>query len=86
MSDSNTDFDMKNINYQAPVNEPDRQYYYIENLRNMIKTKSELIGRPLTYSITTFGCRKVSVAMISRNTHKTRRSERKREFGFISLF
>ena len=40
----------------APVNEPERQYYYIEKAKACVKEKSEEAGRPLTFCVTTFGC------------------------------
>lgn len=39
-----------------PVNEPERQYYFIEQLKNLIQEKTAKKGRPLTYHIQTFGC------------------------------
>ncbi len=39
-----------------PVNEPERQYYFIEQLKNLIQEKAAKKGRPLTYHIQTFGC------------------------------
>ena len=40
----------------APLEEPQRQYYYIEQLKSIIQTKSERKKRRLTYNIQTFGC------------------------------
>ncbi|HWT75085.1 MAG TPA: tRNA (N6-isopentenyl adenosine(37)-C2)-methylthiotransferase MiaB [Mobilitalea sp.] len=50
------DFDNIDITKEAPVAEPDRQLYYIAKLREYVERKTEELGRPLTYSITTFGC------------------------------
>ncbi len=41
---------------EAPVAEPERQYYYIKKARTYVKKISEEIGRPLTFCVTTFGC------------------------------
>ena len=45
-------FDENNI----PVTEPERQYYYIEKAKQYVAEKAEEIGRPLTFTVTTFGC------------------------------
>lgn len=50
-----------NLSDVAPVNEPERQYYYIEKAKQHVKAKSEEIGRPLTFCVTTFGCQMNSV-------------------------
>ena len=39
-----------------PVQEPERQYYYIEKARGYLKKMCEAAGRPLTFCVTTFGC------------------------------
>ena len=41
---------------QAPESEPERQYYFIEVARKIVKKQSEKLGRPLTACTTTFGC------------------------------
>ena len=41
---------------EAPVAEPERQYYYIKKARTYVKKISEEIGRPLTFCVTTIGC------------------------------
>ena len=41
---------------EAPLNEPERQYYYIKKAREYVKHTAEEIGRPLTFCVTTFGC------------------------------
>ncbi|SHJ90567.1 tRNA (N6-isopentenyl adenosine(37)-C2)-methylthiotransferase MiaB [Hespellia stercorisuis] len=40
----------------APVNEPERQYYYIAKARACVAKKAKEIGRELTFTVTTFGC------------------------------
>ena len=44
------------ITKEAPVNEPERQYYFIKKAREYVKKASEEAGRPLTFCVTTFGC------------------------------
>ena len=44
------------MNLEIPVNEPDRQYYYIERAKEFVALKSKEYERPLTYHVTTFGC------------------------------
>lgn len=50
------DFDQIDLTKEAPVAEPERQYYYIAKCRELIKQKSEELGRDLTCNVTTFGC------------------------------
>ena len=49
------DNDME-LTMQAPVQEPERQYYFIEEAKKLIAEKSRMLGRPLTFCVTTFGC------------------------------
>jgi len=44
------------LSLEAPINEPERQYYFIKKARGYIKAKTEEIGRPLSFCVTTFGC------------------------------
>ena len=44
------------LSKEAPVTEPERQYYYIEKARRYVKEQSEIIGHPLSCCVTTFGC------------------------------
>ena len=44
------------LSKEAPVTEPERQYYYIEKARRYVKEQSEKIGHPLSFCVTTFGC------------------------------
>lgn len=44
------------LTLEAPVNEPERQYYYIKKARTYVEKVVEEIGRPLTFCVTTFGC------------------------------
>lgn len=40
----------------APVQEPERQYYFMELARALVEERSRAAGRPLTFCVTTFGC------------------------------
>ncbi|MDO4261362.1 MAG: tRNA (N6-isopentenyl adenosine(37)-C2)-methylthiotransferase MiaB [Eubacteriales bacterium] len=40
----------------APAAEPERQYYFIEKVKEYVQRESGRLGRPLTANITTFGC------------------------------
>ncbi len=41
---------------EAPVNEPERQYFYIAKLKEYVSKKKEVLGRELTACTKTFGC------------------------------
>ena len=41
---------------EPPIKEPNRQYYFIKKLIDLIDKKSKEKGRPLTYCVVTFGC------------------------------
>ena len=56
-----------NLSKEAPVTEPERQYYYIEKAKKYIADESEKIGRALTFCVTTFGCQ-----MNARDSEKLR--------------
>lgn len=45
-----------NLNEPIPTEEPLRQYYFLKKCREMIRKKSEELGRPLFSNCTTFGC------------------------------
>ncbi|MCR5195775.1 MAG: tRNA (N6-isopentenyl adenosine(37)-C2)-methylthiotransferase MiaB [Pseudobutyrivibrio sp.] len=40
----------------APVEEPERQYYFIEQAKKLVEKKEQELGRKLTCCVTTFGC------------------------------
>ncbi len=40
----------------APSSEPERQLYFIDLCSQFVKLKTEELGRPLKYSVITFGC------------------------------
>lgn len=56
--DENTDKLIENadLTKEPPVEEPYRQYWFIKKARELVKAKSEELGRPLTASTVTFGC------------------------------
>ena len=45
-----------NLSDPAPVQEPERQYYFIEKAKEYVRRESEEAGRPLTFATVTFGC------------------------------
>ena len=53
---NNIDFDAIDLTKEAPVTEPERQYYYIAKARKYVSEKAQEIGRNLTFCVTTFGC------------------------------
>lgn len=44
------------LSENAPQEEPLRQYYYIEKAKQLVREKSQELGRPLTSAVVTFGC------------------------------
>ncbi|MBD9013209.1 MAG: tRNA (N6-isopentenyl adenosine(37)-C2)-methylthiotransferase MiaB [Lachnospiraceae bacterium] len=50
------DLDKINLSTEAPVQEPERQYYFMAKLRALVNEKSKKLGRPLVASAQTFGC------------------------------
>ncbi len=56
-----------NMSKEAPLEEPGRQYYYIEKAKQYILEKEQEIGRKLTFCVTTFGCQ-----MNARDSEKLR--------------
>ena len=47
---------MGNVYSNAPIDETERQLYFIEQLKRIVKDKEESLGRKLTCHVTTFGC------------------------------
>ena len=45
-----------NLSSEAPVTEPERQYYYIEKAKSYVSRLSDKLGRCPTFCVTTFGC------------------------------
>lgn len=52
---------------KIPTNEPDRQRYFINEDRKLLKLKEADLGRKLTFHVTTFGCQ-----MNARDSEKLR--------------
>lgn len=50
------DLDQIDLTGRIPEQEPERQYYFMAKARELVKEKSDILGRPLTCCITTFGC------------------------------
>ena len=50
------DLDKIDLSTEAPVQEPERQYYFMAKLRALVNEKSKKLGRPLVASAQTFGC------------------------------
>ena len=50
------DLDEIDLSQSPPQNEPERQYYFIKKAREIVKRKSEELGRPLISCIVNMGC------------------------------
>ena len=61
------DFEQINLSEEAPLQEPQRQYYFTAQAREMISQRSAAAGRRLTACIKTFGCQ-----MNARDSEKLR--------------
>lgn len=46
----------QDLTKEPPTEEPDRQFWFMKKCREIVKQKSEELGRPLTCSLTSFGC------------------------------
>ena len=46
---NNIDFDAIDLTKEAPVTEPERQYYYIAKARKYVSEKAQEIGRSVQY-------------------------------------
>ncbi len=53
---SEIDLNKTDINAEPPMEEPARQYFFIEKCRQSVMKMQEDLGRPLTCFIQTFGC------------------------------
>ncbi|MCD8300958.1 MAG: tRNA (N6-isopentenyl adenosine(37)-C2)-methylthiotransferase MiaB [Clostridiales bacterium] len=53
---NNINFDEINISRDAPVAEPERQYYFIARARAYLGHLEAEVGRKLTFCVCTFGC------------------------------
>ena len=61
------DLDKIDINSEPPAEEPARQYYFMANCREIVKRKSEELGRPLYACTVNMGCQ-----MNARDSEKLR--------------
>lgn len=52
----NINIDNIDLTVEAPVTEPQRQYYYMAKCRDYISNKAKELGRPLKACVNTFGC------------------------------
>lgn len=50
------------IQAEAPTQEPERQYYFIEKARQYVAAMSKKLGRPLFSHVATFGCQMNAVS------------------------
>nr|DAE94499.1 MAG TPA: hypothetical protein [Bacteriophage sp.] len=50
------EIERQDLTLPPPEEEPQRQYYFIKKCREIVKRKSEELGRPLTTCSMTFGC------------------------------
>ena len=56
MKDLKNIIDNIDLSLPAPLEEPERQYYYIKKGREYVAERRRLLGRDLTCSIQTYGC------------------------------
>ena len=56
MNDLKNVIDSIDLGLPAPLEEPERQYYFIRKGREYVTARSKSLGRDLTCSIQTFGC------------------------------
>ena len=52
----NSRLEQIDISKEAPVTEPERQYYYMAKARHYLAERSKAAGRPLRAGVITFGC------------------------------
>ena len=48
--------DRMDLDQEPPVQEPERQYWFMKKARQMVREKEKELGRPLTACTVTFGC------------------------------
>lgn len=48
----------------APLEEPSRQYYFMEKAKEYVAKMSEELGRPLVCATVTFGCQMNAVSVM----------------------
>lgn len=44
------------LKLQPPINEPERQYYFMDRVQEYVEALSKKLDRPLTCCVNTFGC------------------------------
>ena len=49
-------FEEIDLTQEAPVTEPQRQYYYIAKAKQYVQDQKDALGRDVTFCVTTFGC------------------------------
>ncbi len=55
------------LNTQAPLQEPERQYYFMAKAKDYVEKLAEELGRKPTCCVTTFGCPMVIVTQKCEN-------------------
>lgn len=55
-TETQSEFDTIELFSKAPKTEPERQYYFMEKAKEIIKKQEKQLGRPLTATTQTFGC------------------------------
>lgn len=56
MSNQRERIEESEIFKNAPLEEPARQYYFMEQCKKIVKKRSEQLGRSLFFCCVTFGC------------------------------
>ena len=49
-------FDEIDLTKQPPIEEPQRQYYFIAKARKLVKELEQKLGRKPSFHVSTFGC------------------------------
>ncbi len=79
------------LNNPPPTDEPKRQYYFIKKCREIIKKKSEELGRPLYACSVCMGCQmntehEIKETRINKGFYKTPTAKKRRAFSFCKNF
>lgn len=64
MNFNNINLDDIDTSGEPPLEEPQRQYYFMAKCREWVRAESKRLGRPLFYVTRTFGCPSVTVTQI----------------------
>lgn len=59
---------------EAPLQEPDRQYYFIEKAKDIFAEKCKEADKTLTFCVTTFGCQMNAVSENYKSQSSLRKS------------